>query len=559
MLRRFALLLVTFAFISCSFASELATGTNGIVASVNDIATRAGIDAMKRGGNAVDAAVATALTLGVVDSFNSGIGGGCFILTRRSNGKFLAIDGREMAPAAATRDMFIRNGKGDTDLSQTGPLASGVPGALAAYDLALRKAGKLSLRDHLLYAAQIADEGFPLDSGYAHTLQHTEDDLKKFDGSRAVYFKADGSLYQKGDLFRQPDLANTYRQVAKHGLKYFYGGPFAQATEKWMKQNGGIMTARDLANYKAILREPISTTYRGYEVVSFPPPSSGGVHLLEMLNILETKNVKALGAETAESLHLIAESMKLAFADRAFWLGDPDFVKVPRGLVSKDYAHKLAAKIDMQHTIKVEHGTPDDATENVFKKHTTHFSTADRDGNWVACTATVNTSFGSKVVIPGTGVVLNDEMDDFSVQPGVANFFGLVGNEANAVAPGKRPLSSMSPTIVQKDGKPIMSLGAAGGPTIISQTLLNIVNVLDFGMPLDKALAAPRIHQQWSPDELRAEKSLSTIAIDGLEERGHKFKFVSGMGVSQAVMRSQDGKSFVGAADPRAGGTARGW
>ncbi|MGZ4971643.1 MAG: gamma-glutamyltransferase [Limisphaerales bacterium] len=560
MLRRAAVLAIIFAFTVCSFASDLASGTNGIVASVNDVATRAGVDAMKRGGNAVDAAVATALTLGVVDGFNSGIGGGCFMLIRRSNGKILAIDGREMAPSAATRDMFVRKGKGDTELSQTGPLASGVPGALAAYDLALRKAGKLSLRDHLLQAAQIAEDGFRIDRGYASTLQHTSNELVRFDGSRAVFFKPDGTIYAKGDLFRQPDLANTYRQVATHGLKWFYGGPFAQATEAWMKRNGGILTVRDLSNYKAILREPISTTYRGYEVVSFPPPSSGGVHLLEMLNILETKNVKALGSETVDSLHLIAESMKLAFADRAYWLGDPDFAKVPRGLIAKDYAHKLAAKIDMQHAINVAgHSTPEDASENVFRKHTTHFSTADRDGNWVACTATVNTSFGSKVVIPGTGVVLNNEMDDFSVQPGVANFFGLVGNEANAVAPGKRPLSSMTPTIVLKDGQPMMSVGAAGGPTIISQTLLNIVNVLDFGMPLDKALAASRIHNQWSPDELRVEKSLSTIAVDGLEERGHKVKVVSGLGVSQAVMRATDGKTFVGAADPRAGGTARGW
>lgn len=560
MLRCLAVVFVVFAVTVCSFASDLVRGTNGIVASVNDIATRAGIDAMKRGGNAVDAAVATALTLGVVDGFNSGIGGGCFILIRRSNGKMLAIDGREMAPSAATRDMFIRNGKGDTDLSQTGPLASGVPGALAAYDLALRKAGKFHLRDHLLYAAQIAEDGIRLDRGFANTLQHTTNELIKFDGSRAVYFKPDGSAYAKGDLFRQPDLANTYRQVAKHGLKWFYGGPFAAATEAWMKRNGGIMTAHDLANYKAVLRDPISTTYRGYEVVSFPPPSSGGVHLLEMLNILETRDVKALEPETVDSLHLIAESMKLAFADRAYWLGDPDFAKVPQGLIAKSYAHKLAAKIDMQHAMTVAgHGTPDDANENVFRKHTTHFSTADREGNWVACTATVNTSFGSKVVIPGTGVVLNDEMDDFSVQPGVANFFGLVGNEANAVAPGKRPLSSMTPTIVLKNGQPIMSVGAAGGPTIISQTLLNIVNVLDFGMPLDKALAAPRIHDQWSPDELRVEKTLSTIALDGLEERGHKVKLVSGLGVSQAVMRASDGKTFVGAADPRAGGTARGW
>jgi gamma-glutamyltranspeptidase/glutathione hydrolase len=558
MFRRVALLLFTAAFCFTSRA-ELGYGTNGIVASVNDIATRAGVDAMRHGGNAVDAAIATALTLGVVDGFNSGIGGGCFILIRKHDGKFLAIDGRETAPAAATRDMFIRDGKGDTNLSQTGPLASGVPGALAAYDLALRKAGKLTLKYHLLMAAQIAEEGFRLDKSYAKTLETSANDLAKFDGSHALFWKPDGSVYERNDLFRQPDLANTYRMVAQHGLKWFYGGPFAKTTEAWMKKHGGIMTARDLAKYSAILREPITTKYRGYEVVSFPPPSSGGVHLLEMLNILETRDLRSLGFQSVDSLHLIAESMKLAFADRAYWLGDPAFTKVPRGLIDKKYAHQLAAKINMQHTIAVEHGTPDDASEHVFKKHTTHLSTADNEGNWVALTQTVNTSFGSKVVIPGTGVVMNNEMDDFSVQPGVANYFGLVGNEANAIAPGKRPLSSMTPTIVLKNKQPILSVGAAGGPTIISQTLLNIINVLDYDLPLDKALGAPRIHQQWSPDEVRAERSLSTIAIDGLEERGHKINLVNWFGLSQAVGRAADGKTFVGAADPRAGGTALGW
>jgi gamma-glutamyltranspeptidase / glutathione hydrolase len=558
MLTRLLVIILT-AIVTLSSWAQAGYGTNGIVASVNDIATRAGIAAMKRGGNAVDAAVATALTLGVVDSFNSGIGGGCFVLIHRNNGQFLAIDGREMAPAAATRDMFIRNGKGDTELSQTGPLASGIPGALAAYDLALRKAGKLSLRDHLLAAAEIADEGFRLDPTYAKILKNSATNLVKFDGSRAVYFKPDGSTYKAGELFRQHELADTYRQVAKHGLKWFYGGSFAKSTEAWMKKNGGIITARDFKNYKPVIREPITTDYRGYQIVSFPPPSSGGVHLLEMLNILETRDLKSLGFQSVDSLHLIAEAMKLAFADRAFWLGDPDFVKVPRGLIDKKYAHQLAAKINLQHTITVDHGTPDDASENVFKKHTTHFSTADREGNWVACTATINTSFGSKVVIPGTGVVLNNEMDDFSVQPGVTNYFGLVGAEANAVAPGKRPLSSMTPTIVLKNKQPMLAVGAAGGPTIISQTLLNIINVLDYDLPVDRAIAAPRIHHQWSPDELRVEKSLSTIAIDGLEERGHKIKLVNTLGVSQAVMRAPDGKTFVGAADPRAGGTAVGW
>ncbi len=537
-----------------------AENTHGMVATVDKLATRAGVEAMKHGGNAVDAAVAAGLTLGVADGFNSGIGGGCFLLIRRSNGEFVAIDGREMAPAASTRDMFIRNGKGDTELSQTGALASGVPGALAAYDLALKKCGKLTLKEHLLNAAKIAEEGFPLSSSYAHILREEVTNLNRFEGSRAVLLKTNGLPYEKGEILKQPDLAKTYRAIAEHGIGWFYGGPFAQATEKWMKANGGIMTATDFKHYEAVLREPISTDYRGYTVVSFPPPSSGGPHVIEMLNILGTRDLKSIGTNEVDKLHFIAEAMKLAFADRAYWLGDPDYVKVPRGLITKEYAKKLAAKISLDHTTVVPgHGTPENSGSYVFKKHTTHFSTADAEGNWVACTATVNTSFGSKVIIPGTGVVMNDEMDDFSVQPGVANYFGLIGSEANAVEPGKRPLSSMSPTIVLNEGKPILALGAAGGPTIISQTVLNIVNILDFGMSVTDALAQPRIHQQWSPDELRIETSMKSEIMAGLEKKGHKLNKLQHIGVSQAVMRSPDGKGFVGAADLRSGGTAEGW
>jgi gamma-glutamyltranspeptidase/glutathione hydrolase len=276
------------------------------------------------------------------------------------------------------------------------------------------------------------------------------------------------------------------------------------------------------------------------------------------LNILEKFDLKAM--DEATRLHVIAEAMKLAFADRAFWLGDPDYAGVPRGLVDKKYAAGLAAKIDLKHAVKVEHGTPEDWQNNQFsQKHTTHFSTADAEGNWVACTATVNTGFGSKVVVPGTGVVLNDEMDDFSTQPGVANYFGLIGAEANAVAPGKRPLSSMSPTIVLKGDKPILALGAAGGPTIISQVLMALVNILDLGMPPQVAIAQPRLHHQWSPDELSVERTLPMKLQKALEESGHKLNVKAAIGVTQIVGRTADGKKFVGTADPRAGGEAKGW
>jgi gamma-glutamyltranspeptidase/glutathione hydrolase len=534
-----------------------AANIHGALASVHPLATQAGINVLKQGGNAVDATVAMALTLGVVNTENSGIGGGCFILIHRANGELVAIDGRETAPAAATRDMFLRKGKADPALSQTGALASGVPGALAAYEFAVKHYGTKELKDLILPAADIAEKGFRLDASYANRLRSEATDIGRFDATRAIFFK-DGKPLIKGTLLKQPDLAATYRHIAEQGSDWFYRGPFAEATAKWMAANGGIMTARDFAEYKIVLRDPIVSTYRGFRIVTFPPPSSGGVHLVQMLNMLEKFDLKSL--DEATRLHVIAEAMKLAFADRAYWLGDPDFANVPRGLIDKSYAAALAAniKLDRASTVR-SHGTPPDSQSNMFKKHTTHFSAADAEGNWVACTATINTSFGSKVVISGTGVLMNDEMDDFSAQPGVANYFGLIGAEANAVAPGKRPLSSMCPTIVLKDERPIISVGAAGGPKIISSVLLELIGMLDLGLSPAESLAQPRIHHQWSPDELMVEQTLPAIVREALIKRGHKVQVQSGMAVSQMVARTPDGSGFIGAADPRTSGSGEGW
>ena len=531
--------------------------THGMVASAHPAATEAGVQVLKSGGNAVDAAVAVALTLGVVDGDNAGIGGGCFMLIRRANGQLVAIDGRETAPARASRDMFIRNGKGDTTLSQTGPLASGVPGALKAYEYAIKHFGKKSLRQVMLPAADFAERGFVVNASYAARLKAASAELRQFEGSRKVFFKGEQPLAE-GDLLKQPDLARSYRAIAREGSRWFYRGEFAEKLDHWMRENGGIMSARDLKNYDIRLREPLKTTYRGYTIIGFPPPSSGGVHVAEMLNMLEQFDLRQM--PESERLHVIAEAMKLAFADRAYWLGDPDFARVPRGLIDKKYARELASRIDLHKTIVVpRHGMPPDANTDVFKKHTTHFSVGDAEGNWVACTATVNTGFGSKVVIPGTGIIMNDEMDDFSTQPGVPNYFGLVGAEANAVAGGKRPLSSMSPTIVLKDGKPIIAIGAAGGPKIISQVLLGLVDMLDLGLDPKEALASPRIHHQWSPDELMCDRSLPEEVRKELTAMGHKVAPQNGMGISQVVARTPDGRGFVGAADPRGHGTAEGW
>ena len=527
----------------------------GAAVTVHPLATKAAMNAFERGGNAVDAVVSAALTLGVVDGFNSGIGGGCFMLIHKPNGRFVAIDGRETAPAAASRDMYLRDGKANPELSRTGALAIGVPGALAAYDLAIRQHGKLSLAEHLSQAATIAEQGFALDRSYLDRLGQVVEKLRRFSGSARIFLDVDGNAWPSGHRLKQPDLAKSYRSIALHSVDWFYSGPFALKTEQWMSANGGLITHKDLLGYKAKRREPVRTTYRGHEIVGFPPPSSGGVHIAQILNILEAFDVRSMAPDSAEFVHLVTEAMRLAFADRAHWLGDADFAPVPKGLASKKYARRLAKRIDPSKAAKIDaHSTPQDAVTNLFGKHTTHFSATDTDGWWVACTATVNTTFGSGVVIPGTGVVMNNEMDDFSAQPGVPNAFGLIGAEANTVSPGKRPLSSMSPTIVLKDAKPIFTVGAAGGPTIITQVLLAVIQVVDYGKSPTEALVQTRFHHQWKPDRLLVEKTLGQANIDALRAKGHSVKVVNTLGAAQAIGLGQAGKPFTGSPDPRGRG-----
>ena len=536
-----------------------AQGRDGVVASVQPLATAAGVHAFEAGGNAVDAAVAVALTLGVANSQNSGLGGGCFMLIHRANGEIVALDGREMAPAAATRDMYLVDGKADPQKSLTGPLAIGVPGSLMVYETALKNYGTQSLHNLLLPAAELAEKGFSIDGPYAARLAVERDTIARFPDTRAIFLHEDGSPFKEGEVIKQPDLARSYRAIAEAGSAWFYRAPYPQMAERWMREHGGIITAADFAGYEMKMREPVRTTYRGYEVVSFPPPSSGGVHVAQILNILENFDVAHLPEATR--IHVVAEAMKLAFADRAFWLGDPDFTKVPRGLSDdKAYAKSLAARISLDHSLgPIAHGTPADAETNVFNKHTTHFCTADAQGNWVACTATLNTSFGSKVVIPGTGILLNNQMDDFSVQPGVPNVFGLVGGDANAVGPRKRPLSSMSPTMVLKDGRPVVSAGAAGGPTIITATVINLVGVLDLGLPIDGSLAQARFHHQWTPDELLVEDKMPPAVVEQLRALGHTVKTTPIIAAAQMAGVSADGRELLGAADPRVPGEARGF
>ena len=520
----------------------------GMVAAVHHLASDAGVAIMRQGGNAVDAAVVTGLVLGVVDSHNSGLGGGCFMLIRLPSGEVMAFDGRETAPAASTPDMFVRNGRAVDELSRTGALAVGVPGQAAVFHEAVTRYGKLPWKVHCEMAAKIAEDGFPISRAYAARIVAVAKDLATFPSSRAIFLHADGSPLKEGEIHKQPELAKTLRALGAGGPDWFYRGPFAQATAKWMRENGGLITEADFVAYTFKRRTPIESTYHGRRIIGMPPPSSGGVHVAQILNILEAKGP----LKSEDSVHVIAEAMKLAFADRAFWLGDPAFTKVPRGLADKDYGQSLAAKIDVTKVTKVkDHGTPPRADEHVFEKHTTHFSAADAAGNWVACTATINTSYGSKVVGPGPGGVLNNQMDDFVSEPGAPNAFGLVGAEANLPAPGKRPLSSMSPTIVFEGDRPVLAIGAAGGPTIISQTLLALLHILDEGDTPAQALARPRFHQQWSPDELRVEKSMPEAMKADLRRRGHVLNEVEVIGSTQAVGQPVKDGPFVGAHDPR--------
>jgi gamma-glutamyltranspeptidase/glutathione hydrolase len=455
--------------------------------------------------------------------------------------------------------MYVRDGKADPNLSQTGALAPAIPGALAAYAYAAKSFGKLPLATHLEAAADVAETGFTLDAVYARKLAATAPELAKFPASAAIFLKRDGSPLREREILKQRDLARSYRAIAKEGIKWFYAGPFSEAAGKWMRENGGILTAEDFLGYKLEQREPLQTTYRGYQVTGFPPPSSGGIHVAQILNMLETRDPRTLRHASADRIHFTAEAMKLAFADRAHWLGDPAFAPVPRNLISKEYARGLAGKIDLKRVTEVKgHGTPERAHDEVFGRHTTHLCTADAAGYWVSLTMTINTAFGSKVVVPGTGIVLNNEMDDFSIQPGVRNAFGLVGAEANAVAPGKRPLSSMSPTIVSRDGKPLIAIGGAGGPTIITQTALALVNLLDYRFDPERALEAARFHHQWSPDELRIEPGFDAKTLAELEQRGHRLSKGGAFGVCNLITLSRDGTAFVGANDPRVPGMAKG-
>lgn len=524
---------------------------NGMVASVNSIATRVGVDVLERGGNAVDAAVAVGYVLAVTHPQAGNIGGGGFMLLRTKDGKTTAIDFREMAPSKASRDMFLdEKGNADSKKSLTSHLASGVPGTVAGFAMATEKYGTLPMSDLIQPALALAKDGFPVNQTLADDLvQYGREVLLNNDHSRAIFFKSGDVPWSKGEILIQTDLAASLDLIAKQGVDAFYKGPIADQIANEMEKNGGLITKADLAAYKAVERQPVSGTYRGYEVYSMPAPSSGGIHIIQILNILENFDLKSMGQNSADAIHVMSEAMKFAYADRSEYLGDPDFVTVPVGaLTSKEYAKSLAAKIDMNKARPSSEIRPGKLAPNESDQ-TTHYSVVDSQGNAVAVTYTLNTNFGSGIVAGSSGILLNNQMDDFSAKPGVPNVYGLIGGEANAVQAGKRPLSSMSPTIVTKDGQVFLVTGSPGGSRIITTVLQIVLNTLEFNMNIAEATNAPRIHHQWLPEEIRIEKGISPDTIRLLEKKGHKVSVKPTMGSTQSIVVTPEG--LFGAADPR--------
>lgn len=539
---------------------------HGMVTSVHELATQAGIEILKKGGNAVDASVATGLALAVVYPFAGNIGGGGFMMIHLADGRDIAIDYRETAPAAASRDMYVGpdgkvlQGPGS---STVGWKASGVPGSVAGFALAMQKygSGKVTWADVIEPARRLAAEGHAVSQWTAANLRAYAKLFEPFEESKKIYLK-DGAFRQTGELWVQADLAATFTRLQKNGPREFYEGETARRIAEAMTRHGGTITLADLRNYQVVERTPLRGKYRGHDIVTMPPPSSGGIALLQMLGMLEPFDVGALGHNSAAKYHLFAEVMKRAFRDRAEYLGDPDFVKVPVGQLL-DPAYIKGRMADFS----ADKATPATAVGPGLGKfvapaprespETTHFSVVDAVGNAVANTYTLNGAYGSGVTIPGTGILMNNEMDDFTAQVGTANMFGLIQGEANAIVPGKRPLSSMTPTFVLKDGKLGLVTGSPGGPTIINTVFQIITNVIDHQMPVMQAVEAPRIHNQWLPDVVTFERfGLSPDTQAALKARGHilpERKSYEGayMGDGETIAVDPSTGLRSGAADPR--------
>jgi gamma-glutamyltranspeptidase/glutathione hydrolase len=556
---------------------EAVRGAKVMAATDEELGSKAGVEILKRGGNAVDAAVAVAFALAVVEPAAGNVGGGGFMLVRLANGQTTFLDYREVAPSAATRNMYIKpDGNLDKEASVIGYKSVAVPGTVAGLELALKTYGTMKLAEVMEPAIRLAEDGFAVSEKLERELREEKGGLERFPMSRRIFLN-DGKMLKTGDTLKQPELAATLKRIAKNGAEEFYGGETAQMIVAEMTKSGGLITAKDLAGYKPRVREVLRAKYESdgheWEVLTSPPPSSGGVAIIEALNML--KDVPLKNWDDVESVHMVAETMRRVFADRAAYLADPDYSKVPvAGLTAPCYAKELAATIDAQRASsskEVRAGKPHAcgvAAVSVAPStlvslgegpHTTHFSVVDAEGNAVASTYTLNDSYGSHVTSTA-GFLLNDEMDDFTTQPGVPNaLFGLIQSEANAIAPGHRPLSSMTPTILLRDGKLSFVTGSPGGPTIISATLLSVINWMRLGMEAQAAINAPRFHHQWLPDQIFMEEAFPESMQKALEARGFAIKRRGHIGLVNAIGIDAKTGERLGAADPRDKGSAVGY
>jgi len=560
-----------------SWPQQAVRAAHGMVASDEELGSQAGVEILKRGGNAIDGAVAVAFALAVVEPAAGNIGGGGFMLVRLADGRATFFDYREVAPGKATRDMYIKpDGTLDKELSVIGYKSVAVPGTVAGLELALKTYGKLKLADVLAPAIHLAEDGFPVSEKLARQLDGERPELQQFTVSRRIFLN-DGKMFHAGDTFKQPELAATLKRIARNGAAEFYRGETAQMVVDDMKRMGGLITLEDLAQYQPKVRQALHANYEldghKWDVITSPPPSSGGVAIIEAMNMLQGVPLK--GWDDVQSVHMVVETMRRVFADRAAYLADPDFAKVPvEGLTSDCYAKELAATIDPQHASsskEVKAGTPhvcgvsadnDSAPRTISLNdgpHTTHFSVVDAAGNAVASTYTLNNSYGSAVTSTA-GFLLNDEMDDFTTQPGVPNaLFGLIQSEANAIAPGHRPLSSMTPTILLRDGKLSFVTGSPGGPTIISATLLSVLNWMRLGLDAQVAINAPRFHHQWMPDVILMEKDFPASMESALNAEGYQTRRRGHIGLVNAIGIDHKTGERLGAADPRDNGAAVGY
>ncbi len=553
---RFLLVPALILAVGCGGGTERDEARQGMVATAHPLATRAAVGILLDGGNAADAAVAAAFALAVVEPYSSGLGGGGFFVAHLADGTDLALDARETAPAAAHRDMFLRDGAADARLSRDGALAVATPGLVRGLEVFHRRCGRLPWPRLVAPAVALARDGFPADSLLCARLR---DNAERLDAASRAVFLPQGVAPTAGDTLRQPDLARTLLAIRDGGADAFHTGDLAVAVAGAVARAGGVLTPADLAAYEPVWREPLRGRYRGCEVVAMPPPSSGGVLLLAMLNLLEPYELGTLPRDGAVLAHLLAEAMSFAFADRSRWLGDPDAVAIPVAwLTSRERADSLRALI-RPDAVRPWQSLGGTAVVASGPDHTTHLSVVDAEGAAVAATLTINLSFGAGMMAPGTGVVLNDEMDDFAAAPGAPNAFGLPGGEANAVGAGRRPLSSMTPTILLREGRVVLVTGSPGGARIITTTLQTIVNVVDFGMDAAHAVARPRLHQQWWPPVLYVEPgAVGAAARDTLAAIGHVLESVPALGNAQLVTVDPVSGEVGGASDPRGVGAAAG-